>query len=75
MTAFKENDTILSILIGINDSERKIPLHDFERIYDKLIHDAKTANPKLLAVPVGLGVALGQGTETVNSENSRRPWG
>src|SRR5271157_2467212 len=38
---------VLSILIGVNDSAR----HDqYEQVYDKLITQAKTANPKLKLV-------------------------
>lgn len=41
---------VLSILIGINDSGRKIPLDQFEQTYDKLLADARAANPKLRLV-------------------------
>ena len=41
---------ILSILIGVNDSSRKIPLDQYEQVYDKLITDARAANPKLKLV-------------------------
>jgi lysophospholipase L1-like esterase len=41
---------VLSILIGINDVGRQVPLADFERIYDKLLTDARAANPKLKLV-------------------------
>ena len=37
---------VLSIMIGINDSG-KIPLDQYEQIYDQLLVDAKTANPSL----------------------------
>jgi lysophospholipase L1-like esterase len=35
---------VLSILIGINDSGH-IPLEEYEQLYDKLLLDAKAANP------------------------------
>ena len=41
---------VLSILIGVNDSSRSIPLESYEQAYDKLITDAKAANPKLKLV-------------------------
>jgi len=37
---------VLSILIGINDSGH-VPLDQYEQIYDKLLDDAKAANPNL----------------------------
>ena len=41
---------LLSILIGVNDSGRNVPLDQYEQVYDKLITDARTANPKLKLV-------------------------
>jgi lysophospholipase L1-like esterase len=41
---------LLSILIGVNDSGRKIPLDQYEQLYDKLLTDARAANPKLRLV-------------------------
>lgn len=41
---------VLSILIGVNDHSRGVPLDQFEQIYDKLLTDAKTANPKIKLV-------------------------
>jgi lysophospholipase L1-like esterase len=41
---------ILSILIGVNDNGRNVPLDQYEQVYDKLITDAKAANPKLKLV-------------------------
>jgi lysophospholipase L1-like esterase len=41
---------ILSILIGVNDHGHNLPLDQFEPAYDKLITDAKAANPKLKLV-------------------------
>ena len=37
---------VLSILIGINDSG-KVPPDEYERVYDKLLVDAKAANPNI----------------------------
>ncbi|MDD4870134.1 MAG: SGNH/GDSL hydrolase family protein [Kiritimatiellae bacterium] len=34
---------VLSILIGINDSGRNIPLEQYEQVYDKLLADTKSA--------------------------------
>ena len=51
-----QNDTldlkpdVLSILIGVNDKGRGVPLDQFEQTYDKLLTDAKAANPQLKLV-------------------------
>jgi lysophospholipase L1-like esterase len=51
---------LLSILIGINDSLRHVPIEVFERTYDRLIAASLAANPRLrvvicepFALPVG----------------------
>jgi lysophospholipase L1-like esterase len=41
---------VLSILIGVNDDGRGVPLDQYEQVYDKLLTDAKTANPKIKLV-------------------------
>lgn len=41
---------VLSILIGVNDDGRGISLEQYEQVYDKLITDAKGANPQLKLV-------------------------
>lgn len=41
---------ILSILIGVNDNSKNIPFDQYEQTYDKIISDAKAANPKLKLV-------------------------
>jgi lysophospholipase L1-like esterase/pimeloyl-ACP methyl ester carboxylesterase len=41
---------LLSILVGINDSGKGIPLDQFEQVYDKLLTDARAANPNLKLV-------------------------
>jgi len=41
---------VLSILIGVNDKGRGVPLEQYEQVYDKLITQAKTANPRLKLV-------------------------
>ena len=41
---------VLSILIGVNDQSHGVPLDEYERSYDELITQAKTANPKLRLV-------------------------
>src|SRR3954454_14215957 len=41
---------LLSILIGINDSTRHVPLDEFETTYDRLLAAAVAANPKLRIV-------------------------
>ena len=50
---------LLSVLIGANDSSRAVPLEEYEQTYDKLLTDARAANPKLKIVlcdPFGLPV-------------------
>jgi len=60
-----QNDTlelkpdILSILIGVNDNGKGVPLDQYEQTYDKLITDARLANPEtklVLCEPFGLPV-------------------
>ncbi len=41
---------VLSILIGVNDKGRGVPLDQYERTYDKLLTDAKNANPQIKLV-------------------------
>ena len=41
---------VLSILIGVNDNSKGVPLDQYEQVYDKLITEAKAANPKLKLV-------------------------
>ncbi len=41
---------ILSILIGVNDNGKNVPLDQYEQVYDKLISDVRGANPKLKLV-------------------------
>jgi lysophospholipase L1-like esterase len=41
---------MLSILIGVNDEGRRVPLDQYEQVYDRIIVQAKAANPKLKLV-------------------------
>jgi len=41
---------VLSILIGINDNYRGVPLDQYERVYDKLLAQTKAANPAVKLV-------------------------
>lgn len=41
---------VLSILVGVNDHGKGVPLEQFEQVYDKLLTQAKAANPKLKLV-------------------------
>jgi lysophospholipase L1-like esterase len=47
---------VLSVLIGVNDHGRNVPLDDFERGYDQLLADARQVNP---AVKLVLGEPFG----------------
>ena len=40
---------VLSILIGVNDRGR-VPIEQYEQVYDKLLTDARAANPQLKLV-------------------------
>ena len=42
--------TLLSVLVGINDTSRDLPLDQFEKEYDRLLTEAKESNPKLRLV-------------------------
>jgi lysophospholipase L1-like esterase len=41
---------VLSILIGVNDESHGVSLDQYEQAYDKIITEAKAANPKLKLV-------------------------
>lgn len=41
---------ILSVLIGVNDDARSVPLDQYERVYDALLAQARAANPALKLV-------------------------
>jgi lysophospholipase L1-like esterase len=41
---------VLSILVGVNDAGRNLPLEEFEKGYDQLLTDARAANPELRLV-------------------------
>lgn len=41
---------VLSILIGVNDDGRKVSFEQYEQVYDKLLADARAANPKVKLV-------------------------
>ncbi|MCE9545656.1 MAG: SGNH/GDSL hydrolase family protein [Planctomycetia bacterium] len=60
-----KNDTLalkpnlLSVLIGVNDNARDVPLQQYEKVYDKLLADVRAANPSVklvLCEPFGLPV-------------------
>ncbi len=41
---------LLSILVGVNDNDIDVLLGNFERTYDRLLGEARTANPNLKLV-------------------------
>lgn len=41
---------LLSVLIGVNDAGRNVPFEDFERVYEKLLTEARSANPNIRLV-------------------------
>jgi len=60
---------VLSILIGVNDNGKGVPLDQYEQVYDRLITDARAANPKLKLV---LGEPFVKPTGKVNDGIRRR---
>ena len=50
---------VLSILIGVNDNSKGVSIEEYEKVYIKLIDDAKSANPNIrlvLCEPFGMAV-------------------
>lgn len=50
---------LLSVLIGVNDNGRDVPMEEYEQTYDRLLTAARAANPELklvLCEPFGLSV-------------------
>jgi lysophospholipase L1-like esterase len=50
---------VLSVLIGVNDNRREVPIEEYEKVYGKLLADVKAANPEVklvLGEPFGLPV-------------------
>jgi lysophospholipase L1-like esterase len=41
---------LLSIMIGVNDRSKSVPLDEYEQTYDELLTQARAANPKLKLV-------------------------
>jgi lysophospholipase L1-like esterase len=41
---------LLSVMIGVNDSSKNVPLDEYEKTYDQLLADARQQNPKLKLV-------------------------
>lgn len=41
---------ILSIMIGVNDRSKNVPLDEYEKVYDELLTEARAANPQLKLV-------------------------
>lgn len=41
---------LLSIMIGVNDEGKRVPLDQYEQVYDRLLTDARAANDKLKLV-------------------------
>lgn len=60
---------VLSILIGVNDQTKSVPLDQYEQVYDKLLADARAANPKLKLV---LGEPFVKPTGTPNDDIQKR---
>jgi lysophospholipase L1-like esterase len=55
---------VLSVLIGVNDHSSGLAFDQYEQVYDKLLTDAKAANPNLklvLCEPFGLPTGAKKG--------------
>jgi lysophospholipase L1-like esterase len=61
---------VLSILIGVNDSGRGVPLDQYEQTYDRLLTDTKAADPKIKLV-LGEPFLLPVGKKKENYETWR----
>ncbi len=60
---------VLSILIGVNDNGKGVPLDQYEQVYEKFIAEARAANPKLKLV---LGEPFVKSTGKVNDGIRKR---
>lgn len=56
---------LLSILIGVNDDGKGVPFTQYEQVYDKLLSDARAANPNLKLVLGEPFVKPGQMSESI----------
>ncbi len=55
---------VLSVLIGVNDNSKGVPVEQYEQVYDKLLAAARAANPKLkLVLCEPFGMAIGKKKE------------
>ena len=41
---------VLSVLVGVNDNGKGVSMEEYERAYDRILSDARAANPKLKLV-------------------------
>ena len=66
---------ILSVLIGVNDAGRNVPLDEYERVYDKLLTDARAANANIrfvLCEPFMLAAGEKADAQTERRENVKQ---
>ena len=66
---------ILSVLIGVNDAGRNVPLDEYERVYDKLLTDARAANANIrfvLCEPFMLAVGEKAAAQSERRENVKQ---
>ena len=66
---------ILSILIGVNDAGHNVPLDEYERVYDKLLTDARAANANIrfvLCEPFMLAAGEKADAQTERRENVKQ---
>ena len=60
---------LLSVMIGVNDQGKGVPPAQYEAVYDKLLTEAKAANPKIRFV---LGEPFWKPGARPNEEHSKR---
>ena len=66
---------ILSVLIGVNDAGKNVPLDEYERVYDRLLAAARAANPKIrfvLCEPFMLAAGPKAGEQGARREDVKR---
>lgn len=56
---------LLSVMIGVNDDGKGVPLEQYEQVYDKLLTESQAANPKLKLVLCEPFVKPGQMSESL----------
>ncbi len=67
--------SLLSVLIGVNDAGKNVPLDEYEQTYDRLLTDARAANANIrlvLCEPFMLAVGEKADAQTERRENVKQ---